>query len=103
MISTDIETYFRTRLTELRLQKGVSAREMSLALGQNVSYINRIENGLYFPSMQVFFYICEYLEISPKDFFNRSQKNPKLLSEITNAVESLSTDQQQALLTLLSR
>ena len=61
------EDFFVERLTSLRNQKNVSAREMSLALGQNGSYINRIENKQAFPSMQAFFYICEYLQISPKD------------------------------------
>ena len=48
---------------------------MSLALGQSESYINRIENQQMLPSLTVFFYICEYLEISPKDFFD---ENPDL-------------------------
>ncbi len=42
------EDFFVDRLTSLRNQKNVSAREMSLALGQNESYINRIENRLAF-------------------------------------------------------
>ena len=54
------EDFFAERLSYLRIQKKVSAREMSLALGQNESYINRIENKHTFPSMQIFFYICEY-------------------------------------------
>lgn len=49
---------FALRLSALRQQKGVSAREMSLALGQNTNYINRIENGRNYPSMQSFFYIA---------------------------------------------
>jgi hypothetical protein len=32
--------------------------------------INNIENGINLPSMQAFFYICEYLEITPKEFFD---------------------------------
>ena len=64
------EDFFVDRLTSLRNQKNVSAREMSLALGQNESYINRIENRLAFPSMQVFFYICEYFQITPQEFFD---------------------------------
>lgn len=63
------EDFFSDRIAELRIQKNVSAREMSLALGQNESYINRIENQRSFPSMQVFFYICEYLNVTPKEFF----------------------------------
>ena len=43
------EEFFSRRLAQLRAQKGVSAREMSLAIGQNSSYINRIENqGAFF-------------------------------------------------------
>ena len=61
------EDFFVERLTSLRNQKNVSAREMSLALGQNGSYINRIENKLALPSMQAFFYICEYFQISPQE------------------------------------
>ncbi len=67
------EDFFSDRIAELRIQKNVSVREMSLALGQNESYINRIENKKSFPSMQVFFYICEYLDVTPKDFFYRKR------------------------------
>lgn len=38
------EEQFCERLAQLRLKKGVSARDMSLSLGQSESYINRIEN-----------------------------------------------------------
>ena len=61
---------FSDRLRYLRNKKKLSAREMSIALGQNVNYINLIENGKRFPSLQGFFAICEYLEISPSDFFD---------------------------------
>ncbi len=60
---------FSDRLRYLRNKKKLSAREMSIALGQNVNYINLIENGKRFPSLQGFFAICEYLKISPADFF----------------------------------
>ena len=63
------EEFFSRRLAQLRAQKGVSAREMSLAIGQNSSYINRIENQRAFPSMQGFSYICEYLGVTPGAFF----------------------------------
>ena len=49
------EDFFAERITFLRTEKNVSAREMSLAIGQNSSYINRIENKKAFPSMQAFF------------------------------------------------
>lgn len=73
---------FGNRITELRLKNNVSARDMSLSLGQSESYINKIENSKSFPSMDMFFYICEYFKISPEEFFNYGNKNPVLLREV---------------------
>ncbi len=36
---------FALRISKLRTQKGVSARDMSLSIGQNAGYINNIETG----------------------------------------------------------
>ena len=41
---------FIKRLIDLRMNKGVSARDMSLSIGQSQSYINNIENGKALPS-----------------------------------------------------
>ena len=40
---------FAKRLADLRTAKGVSARDMSLSLGQSAGYINNIENGVNLP------------------------------------------------------
>ena len=80
-------------LAQLRAQKGVSAREMSLAIGQNSSYINRIENQRAFPSMQGFFYICEYLDIMPDEFFNADLKYPQQLNSIIEDLQKLDAEQ----------
>ena len=61
---------FTKRLVELRMKKGVSARDMSLSIGQSAGYINNIENGVNYPSMALFFYICDYLGVTPKEFFD---------------------------------
>lgn len=97
------EKLFAERLTALRLQKNISAREMSLALGQNESYINRIENGKTFPSMQVFFYICEFLEISPREFWDMENESPKKAEEIANALKKFDCEQLDALLNFISK
>ena len=67
---------FIKRLVELRMNKGVSARDMSLSIGQSSSYINNIETGVSFPSMTVFFYICDFLGVSPMEFFDIGSTNP---------------------------
>ena len=51
------EELFYDRLIKLRTEKKVSAREMSLDIGQSPVYINGLENRNGFPSMQLFFYI----------------------------------------------
>lgn len=65
------EKDFSLRLAKLREEKGVSARDMSLSMGQNPGYINNIESGKSMPSLSGIFYICEYLGITPKDFFEQ--------------------------------
>lgn len=57
------------RLIELRLKQGVSARDMSLSLGQSESYINKIENNKFLPSITVLFEIMRYFKITPLEFF----------------------------------
>lgn len=94
------EDFFAERLASLREQKNVSAREMSLSLGQNSSYINRIENKQAFPSMQSFFYICEYLGISPKDFFDTDLQSPTKLTELTNELKKLNPMQLDTLISV---
>ena len=84
---------FIKRLVELRMQKGVSARDMSLTLGQSPSYINNIENGINLPSMTVFFYICDYFGITPKEFFDVELKNPSKSQELMRLSKNLSGDQ----------
>ena len=87
------EDNFAERLSQLREAKQVSAREMSLSIGQNCSYINRIENKKAFPSMQCFFYICDYLQISPQEFFDDKTQSPHTLKELLEASKTLSPRQ----------
>ena len=87
-----LDTFYR-RLTDLRNQKGVSAREMSLALGQSSGYISNIENGNNYPAMATFFYICDYLGVTPKDFFDLEAHNPNKIEKICEKMKGLSDDQ----------
>ena len=83
---------FGARLTRLRMAKNVSARDMSLSIGQSAGYINNIETGKAMPSMSAFFYICEYLGVSPGEFFDTESKNPEKLSNLVELLKKLSDD-----------
>ena len=53
------ELFVRQRIAFLRTNMNISARELSLRLGQSEGYINAIENGKSNPSVQMLEYICE--------------------------------------------
>ena len=83
------EEDFSLRLARLRTEKGVSARDMSLSIGQNPAYINNIETGKAMPSMSAFFFICDYLGITPKEFFDTDAEQPEELRKLTKNLKRL--------------
>ncbi len=87
------EKDFAMRLVRLREMKGVSARDMSLSIGQNPGYINNIETGKAKPSFDGFFFICEYLGVTPSEFFDLESTNPSKLDAIVKDMKKLSDDQ----------
>ena len=78
---------FSKRLTELRLAKGVSARDMSLSIGQSVNYINSIENNKSLPSME--------------SFFNKDINSPNDVNELMRLVEHLNSKQLEAIINII--
>lgn len=97
----DYSTWFSSRLSALRTQKGVSARDMSLSLGQSESYINKIENRRTLPSMTGFFYICEYLEVTPQEFFHTEVVSPQKTNELLCEIEKLTQKQTEHILAVV--
>lgn len=83
------EEFIRNRIAQLRTQKNISARDMSLSLGQNESYINHIENGKSMPSLQGLFYICDFLGVTPKDFFDDENPYPAELGKVITNLKRL--------------
>ena len=63
------EHFIRDRITELRQKKNISEHKMSLDLGKGGSYIRGITSGKAMLSMREFCRICEYLDVSPEEFF----------------------------------
>lgn len=95
--------YVRERITQLRLQKGVSEYKMSYDLGHSRGYINNISSGKTLPSMAEFFAICEYLGITPLDFFSESIENPGSRKQLMQTVAKLEDADQAMVLALANR
>lgn len=85
-------TDFAHKLTKLRLERNISARDMSLSIGQSHNFIHNIESERNFPSMLNFFYICEFLNLSPHDFFGEAQHSA-LMQELILDLDSLDESQ----------
>ena len=83
------EKDFALRLARLREKKGVSARDMSLSIGQNPGYINNIETGKSKPSLEGIFYICEYLGVTPGEFFDSENASPAKLRALVEDMKRL--------------
>ena len=97
----DYLEWFPERLTQLRMEKNVSARDMSLSLGQSDSYINKIENRRTMPSMAGFFYICEYLKITPQEFFDTDTVSPTKTTELVQQIRRLSPNKAEHVLQIV--
>ncbi|MCI8593613.1 MAG: helix-turn-helix transcriptional regulator [Lachnospiraceae bacterium] len=82
--------FIRDRLSKLQREKQVSERKMSFALGHSSSYIRSITSGRALPSMKEFLYICDYLEISPAEFFSEHTTMTPLQQKAINHICKMS-------------
>ncbi|MDE6789136.1 MAG: helix-turn-helix domain-containing protein [Ruminococcus sp.] len=98
MIDSDF-FFICEKISELRYERGVSARDMSLSLGQNQNYINNIENKKTLPSVPMLIYICDYLHISPAEFFSE-EDCPIICNDILHTVKDLTPEQQSLILNI---
>lgn len=81
--------YIRERITELRIKKGVSEYKMSLDLGHSRSYIQSIAAGRSMPSMTEFLYLCDYLGVTPSQFFDDADRSPILVQKAIHGMKNL--------------
>ena len=100
MIDSD---FIKNRIAELRMKKDVSEYQMSLDLGNNKSYIQGISSGKALPSMREFLSICEYLNITPSQFFDVEVENPLLIKQINDGIKTLGEKDLTMLLGIIDR
>ncbi|MEG0288599.1 MAG: XRE family transcriptional regulator [Carnobacterium sp.] len=60
------------RIKNLRIQKNFTQEELGERTNLSKGYISQLERDLSMPSMEVFFDILEVLGCSPKDFFDKT-------------------------------
>ena len=77
--------FLRDRITQLRLQKGVSEYQMSL------------------PSVEGLFEICDYFGLTPAQFFDESVDDPALVAEAVKGLRQLSDSDKLLILNHINR
>lgn len=95
--------FVRDRITQLRLQKGVSEYKMSYDLGHSRGYINNISSGKTLPSMTEFLAICDYFEISPVQFFQEEMEDPKTTHLMVEELAKLKSRDLELMLKIIHR
>ena len=74
MEKKDIYQEILQKLSIYRIKKNMSARELSMILDHNDSFINRVENNKTELNMKVFLEILNIFGISPIEFFYVNQE-----------------------------
>jgi transcriptional regulator with XRE-family HTH domain len=97
------QQFIRERISILRTKKNISEYRMSTDLGHSKSYIQSISSGRALPSMSEFLYICEYLGVTPKEFFDDGIEYPRLVRELYELSRNLSEDNLKILIDLAKR
>ncbi|MCI9009918.1 MAG: helix-turn-helix transcriptional regulator [Clostridia bacterium] len=76
------KNYIKDRYAKIRLAHDISARKLSMELGQSTEYINQIENGRCLPSVEGLLNFCDYFQISVGEFFEERFQYPVQYSKI---------------------
>ena len=95
--------FIRDRISELRTKKNISEYRMSTDLGHSKSYMQSISSGRALPSLGEFLYICEYLGVTPKEFFDEEIKEPQLVEKLYRLTSNLSEADLNALIGMAER
>lgn len=95
--------FVRERISYLRTRKNISEYKMSLDLGHSKSYIQSISSGKALPSMSEFLSICDYLGVTPKEFFDTENEEPIKLRQLYQTAQNLSPEDIDALISVAER
>ena len=97
------KNFISERIANIRSAKNMSARNLSLELGQSTEYINQIENGRKMPSIEGLINFCDYFNISLKEFFDDGQAYPIQYKALLNDLNKLNVEELNEIITIIKR
>jgi len=89
----NLKYFISNRFATIRNAHNISARKLSIEMGQSTEYINQIENGRKMPSLEGLFNFCDYFKITISEFFDVTQKYPVQYKEIINELNKLDSEE----------
>ncbi len=100
------KSFIKDRYAKIRSAHKISARKLSLELGQSTEYINQIENGKNMPSVEGLMNFCDYFGMSLGEFFDDQLEYPveyKNIIKELNKLDSMEVEQIYQLLKLINK
>lgn len=98
-----LENFVRERITQLRLEKGVSEYQLGYGLGHSRGYIYNISSGKSLQPMKELSAICDYLGITPQQFFDNDTAHPELLQQTVQKRKGLSAEDLRLIQAIVDR
>lgn len=99
----DYIEFIRNRITQLRLQRGISEYQMSYDLGRSRGFVQNITSGKSQPSLEGLLSIIDYFGLTPMQFFDDSAENPALIAEAVKGLRKLDDADKLLILNNINR
>lgn len=98
----DLTEKILNRITQLRIQKDISEKQMSRDIGRSASYLSAMQKNKSMPSMLSLVAICSYLEVSLSEFFDfEDNPYPIKINQIKEELLALDDEELDVILQLI--
>ena len=86
------ETFIQERIRQLVADSGKSEKLVSRELGRSAGYIQSLTSGKSMPSLLMFFQVCAYFDIEPRDFFDPHFSYPLPIQHILSYIYQMTEE-----------
>ncbi len=96
-----LAAFLVSRIAALRVRNNLSQRELSLRIGKESSYINRLEQSKFLPSVDTLYDIAEVCNSSLEEIFCRNFEHYAADRELLTLLGCLSKEKKESLIRFL--
>ncbi len=97
----EIARFLVERISSLRVRNNLSQRELSLRIGKESSYINRLEQSKFIPSVDTLYDIAEACNTDIEEIFYRDAEQYQTDRELLKIFGNLSKEKKELLIRFL--